>query len=273
MKLLHLTDIHLDFTDIPTRNKFYLDVYNQEADYVLIGGDIADGPKRGEELLLEFQALALHDYTTILFVFGNHDCYNSSIKEVDLFYNSFCKDNKNFIYLPNQITGIYRLPPPHTNIVIIGDGLWYDGLAGDPFSNILLNDFSLIKEMNVPSMLRRYRIREIGEERTNLLKQKLEAINMGITDQVFILTHIPPYREATYFNGKISTSNWLTYMCCYQAGLMLDTFCQKHLNTKFTILCGHTHGKVHHQRFDNLTVMAPESHYRYPSIGHIFNIE
>ncbi len=44
MKLVWLTDIHLNFIDEIARQKFYQEIVNTKCEGVLISGDIAEAP-------------------------------------------------------------------------------------------------------------------------------------------------------------------------------------------------------------------------------------
>ena len=78
MKLAWITDIHLNFIDIETRQKFYQEIIDSECDRILLSGDIAEAPNI-KNLLQE-----LSDFIEkpIYFVLGNHDYYRGQVNDV-----------------------------------------------------------------------------------------------------------------------------------------------------------------------------------------------
>ncbi|MDC0357843.1 metallophosphoesterase, partial [Oligoflexia bacterium] len=69
MKLLWLTDIHLEFLDSLGRAKFYQSVHKRKAESLLISGDIGVG----ENICELLKELSDNFEISIFFVLGNHD--------------------------------------------------------------------------------------------------------------------------------------------------------------------------------------------------------
>ena len=78
MKMAWMTDIHLNFIDLTTRQKFYQEIIDSECDSVLLSGDIAEAPSIKNIL----QELAMFIKKPIYFVLGNHDYYRGQVDEV-----------------------------------------------------------------------------------------------------------------------------------------------------------------------------------------------
>ena len=78
MKLIWLTDIHINFLDKDERLQFYQKIIRKKCDAILISGDIAEG-NSVVDLLTE---MADTIQKPIYFVLGNHDYYFSSVAAV-----------------------------------------------------------------------------------------------------------------------------------------------------------------------------------------------
>jgi predicted MPP superfamily phosphohydrolase len=78
MKLIWLTDIHLNFLDVNAREKFYHEIADTYCDAVLISGDIAEAPSITKILKEVVNKIK----KPIYFVLGNHDYYRGEISEV-----------------------------------------------------------------------------------------------------------------------------------------------------------------------------------------------
>ena len=86
MRITRLTDIHLDhvtnnktlFGDVGELDLFLSNIQKTTPDALFITGDIASGQNVEDYLCL----LSMKIKKPIYFVYGNHDFYHSSIKEV-----------------------------------------------------------------------------------------------------------------------------------------------------------------------------------------------
>ena len=78
MKLIWLTDIHLNFLELDEREAFYAQIVEAKADGVLLTGDIAEAPS----IAYILQEMADAIQKPIYFVLGNHDYYRGSIASV-----------------------------------------------------------------------------------------------------------------------------------------------------------------------------------------------
>ena len=74
MRLAWATDIHLNFLTSIDRSRF-LDSINEQADALVVSGDIAESNSLGEVLRQMDAVLDMPVY----FVLGNHDFYRGSV--------------------------------------------------------------------------------------------------------------------------------------------------------------------------------------------------
>ena len=82
MKLVWLTDIHLNFINSGELDNFCNKITSIHPDGVLIGGDIGEAPSLTNLLITLEQKLRCPIY----FVLGNHDYYHGSICDVREFF-------------------------------------------------------------------------------------------------------------------------------------------------------------------------------------------
>jgi len=78
MRLGWLSDIHLNFLDRPAVQAFLCELAASDADFWLLGGDIAQADSVVESLQILEGAIG----RDIHFVLGNHDFYGGSIIKV-----------------------------------------------------------------------------------------------------------------------------------------------------------------------------------------------
>ena len=88
-----------------------------------------------------------------------------------------------------------------------------------------------------------------------------------------MVTHVPPFREAAWYQGKTSGEEWLPYFACKVVGDVLVRTMQAYPQSKLLVLCGHTHGGGELQVLDNLKVLTGEARYGKPVIRRVFEIQ
>lgn len=84
--------------------------------------------------------------------------------------------------------------------------------------------------------------------------------------RIVVLTHIPPFREACWYDGRPTNDDWAPHLACVAAGRALRDFMQRHPDHTMIVLCGHTHGGGGAQILENLTVLNGAAKYREPVV-------
>ena len=262
MKTIWLTDIHLEFVTDSEFGCLLRDLRDQNADAVLISGDIAQAPTVADYLLKIGQTLAIPIY----FVLGNHDFYHGSISQVrETVTRLTCELPQ--LYWLNRYESI-RLS---SRTSLVGHDGWSDARFGDYHNSpVRLNDFHLISELT--DLSREECLQELhrlGDEAADHFRIVLpEAFRTA--EHVVVLTHVPPFIEACWYNGKHSDPNWLPFFSCKAVGDVLSDIMRELYNKRMTVLCGHTHGGGRSQILPNLLVLTGPAKYRYPAIQEIF---
>lgn len=268
-KLIWLTDIHLNFLPFET-NQIFLNRICQMinvGDSVVITGDIAEGPS--VRLFMTAWKTALEGRgAKLYFVFGNHDFYNDSIKRV----REATRDTLGASWLPEG------------KVIDLGQGVdalvghdgWYDGLYANWMkSKVWLNDYECIRELGpVYAPTRQEKLKKIQAlSREGAEHVKLHANLAAKTfKRVFIATHVPPFREAAVYAGKISDDDWMPHFSSKLMGDAILKVAQDNPEVEFVVLCGHSHGQATISPAKNVTCHTGFAEYRQTNIANVFTL-
>ncbi len=265
-KILWATDIHLDFTVYNNpeiyqdRKRFYKEINGSGADCLLIGGDISTSQDLLEYLFEMDKKIRLPVY----FVLGNHDYYGGYIADVNKSIQSNKNNFKKIIWLDES--GIVEL---NEKTCLIGHTGWYDALnAPEHFFSNLINDYSVIKDYSLLKSKNEilFFIRQLTMQSSEYIRIHLENACKKYKN-VILLTHVPPFKAAAYYEGQISSDEYLLHFSNKIIGDMLIEIMGKFSQNNLTVLCGHTHSRVECRIRENIIVFAGEAHYGSPKIN------
>ncbi len=265
-----LTDIHLNFLKLEERKKFYKSLIEKKADSILISGDIADA------LTITDILFEMLKYTKkpIYFVLGNHDYYHGSIMNVREEIMNICLSNPLLNWLPHS-----KVVKLNKNTALVGSDCWADGRYGDYINSpVVLNDSVLINELFISSLGGKTSLldsmKKLADDDAELLMQNIElAINLQQPKKIIILNHVPPFRENCFYEGKMSSDDFLPFFSSKITGDMLLKVAKQHLKVKFEVLCGHTHHYSCHRPLDNLIIKCGNAEYLNPEIQSIIELK
>ena len=265
MRAVWVTDIHLDFLPEVEVVGFLQTIAAEDPDVVLLGGDISTATSIERHLS---QMEGLID-TPICFVLGNHDFYHGSIAAVRGAVGRLTENSSRLHWL--NTTGVY--PLTDTTAVVGHDG-WGDARLGDPDGSLVeLSDFFLIDELRGIDREELIRVlRRLGDEAAEHLKTVLPDA-LASYDRIIVLTHVPPFRVATWYDGEISSDDWLPFFCCKAVGDVLTENMSHRPDRELIVLCGHTHGGGEAQILPNLRVVTGGAQYGHPQIQVVLDIE
>jgi predicted phosphohydrolase len=256
------TDIHLDFVaDSNQIEQFCQSIVEPNPDVVLIGGDIAVAATLEESLLM----LAKYLQHPIYFVLGNHDFYKSSIAGVRAKIAQLTQRAARLHWLSNS--GVIELTP---QTGLLGHDGWADGRLGNRVrSDVVLNDYFLIQEFVGLAPLPRFaKLSELGDEAAHYLRHQLHSAVTRFPNLI-LLTHVPPFKEACWFEGRISDDDFLPHFTCSAVGDVLVAIMQAHPGCQLTVLCGHTHGEGEATILPNLLVKTGGAEYGKPRLNEL----
>jgi predicted MPP superfamily phosphohydrolase len=262
VRVAWLTDIHLNFLRPGERRIFFDRLAKQNFDAVLVGGDIGEGQTVASYLAAMADALRVPIY----FVLGNHDFYHSSIASTRSAVASQAAASPNLHYLSES--GVVSLT---ATTALVGHDSWADGRLGDFFgSSVMLNDYVLIADFEDLYQKDRFtKLNSLGDEAAAFLEARaLEAL--ASHQHVVVLTHVPPFREACWHEGRISDDDWIPHFGCRAVGERLATVARAHPEQSVTVLCGHTHSPGVAQILPNLVVYTGAAEYGKPIIQRVF---
>jgi 3',5'-cyclic AMP phosphodiesterase CpdA len=265
MRLAWLTDIHLNFLSRKKLAVFVKEVAAARPDAVLLGGDVAEADGVADILAMLSRSWG----APIYFVLGNHDFYRGSIKGVRAEASRLTRHIPNLTWL-NAADPI-RLTERTT---LIGCDGWGDGGFGNAAgSPIQINDFTLIEELRAAPRgpQRLALLRRLGEEAANHLRVCL-PLALAVSEKVIVLTHVPPFREATWHEGRLSDDDWLPWFACRATGEALREAMESCPESEMLVLCGHTHGAGECQILPNLRVLTGGAEYGQPRVQRMVEI-
>ena len=236
-KIIWLTDTHVTFSFLWKKYALVRHIKNLEADAVFLTGDISNG------LFIDYVLyyLATHIDIPIYFVLGNHDYYFKSFNDVHNDIRSLSKRYDNLFWLTEN----HPLKLKNDTCVIGTEG-WYDSQLGDSeymkftIDWWLIEDFRKLKNMSE----RIESFRSIAKNSASNIENKLiQAFNEGYKE-VYLLTHVPPFKEATRDEGTIMENFWLPYNTNSAMGRTIKNVMSNFPDKKLNILAGHTHTRV-----------------------------
>lgn len=268
MKLAWLTDIHLNFLDSSERKHFYNEIEKTHCDSVLISGDIAEAPS----LVSILSEMADQIKKPTYFVLGNHDYYRGQVSNVREAARELTKTHERLFWLP--ASGPQLLAK---NTILLGQDGWADGRLGDyQNSRVVLNDSRMIVDLFQESILGKShllkKMQELADaDALQLQGNLLQAIKQN-PKRIIVLTHVPPFKEASQYNGRISDDDWLPYFTSKIMGDVLMQAAEENPSIEFLVLGGHTHGKANYQALNNLNIRIGKAEYGEPEVQDLITL-
>lgn len=265
MRAAWVTDIHLDFLSHAECEEFFASIVWESPDVIFVTGDISIAPS----LLSHLEAMNQALNRPIYFVLGNHDFYRGSITEVRTAVRARLHGHSLLTYLPEA--GIVPLTP---STALVGHDGWGDSRYGNyATSPVELNDHRYIKELTgLTSPQLQERLMRLGDEAALYLRQILPRA-CDHYSHVILLTHVPPFRESCWYQGQVSTDEWLPFFACQAVGEVLHETMRARPNCQLTVYCGHTHHSGTAQVLPNLTVFTGAAEYGMPQVNAVIEVQ
>lgn len=89
---------------------------------------------------------------------------------------------------------------------------------------------------------------------------------------VIVATHVPPFRETCWHEGRISDDDWLPFFTCQAAGDALSEAMSAAPDRRMTVLCGHTHGGGEADVLPNLRVLTGGATYGRTEVQRVVEV-
>jgi predicted MPP superfamily phosphohydrolase len=263
-RIAWMTDIHLNFVESTRLGEFIERVVDAAPDIILIGGDTAES----SDVVHYLSVLDDHLNRPIYFVLGNHDFYFGSIAQVREDIRRLCRERENLVYL----TDVRGVELTH-QVGLVGHDGWADARIGDyERSMVMMNDYRLIAEFHGLGKKDRWQVlKAMGDEAAATVRRTLPAA-LDRFELVYFLTHVPPLREACWYNGRISDDEWAPHFTCKAVGDALLEIMRDFPSRELIVLCGHTHGAGAVRPLENMQILTGGAEYGFPAINRLFRL-
>ena len=231
---LWFTDTHFDKV-LPWNLVSFIKTINRtQPKGIFLTGDISNGWLTSFHLEL----LAKYLECPIYFVLGNHDLHFTQIEKQKAKIKNLCQRYPNLIWM-SQIDAVNI----DEEVCLIGTEGWYDCAEGKPQYLRFTLDWILTKDFRqLSSMEERIEYwRQMANDSVNILIPKLEKCLQDGYKNIYLLTHFPPWKEATRDIGTMFEPFWLPYNTNVHLGKALEQVMENYKKRNLTVLCGHTH--------------------------------
>ncbi len=232
-KFLWYTDTHFNYAFPFSTYRFVKHINKEKPEGVFITGDISHGKWVESHL----NRIAKKVDCDVYFVLGNHDYHGRTMASVHDDMRRVCSKHQNLHWMTE--TGIVRLDE---RTGLIGTEGWYDMRLGDPrWIRYTLDWLTIVDVRFMKNMVERLARFTLWATRSAAHVKKNLRAALQDYDTVYVLTHFPPWKEATRDEGTRLENFWLPYNTNLIMGeaieeVMLD-FPDKHV----IVLTGHTH--------------------------------
>ena len=229
-RLLWISDAHLDHLS-PRAGRVWFDMIgSSSADMLLLGGDVTVAPLLTDIL----RKIAGSFGGTVIFVAGNHDYYGGDTSGIRA---TLAKIGGVIAFEPGCQTEPLLLEP---DVFLCGSGGWGDARAGTATDPVMpLGDETLIADLGARKLA--IRLGQFGCASARHLLRQLNKIPQTAR-HVIILTHVPPWPEATWHAGHPTFEAAQARFCWEYGGRTIRRFAWSRPKIRITVLCGHTHG-------------------------------
>lgn len=262
MKLIWLSDIHLNFLNERLRKEFYDTLVSADGDLVVISGDIGES----QNFVSYIKEMGEHTKLPIFFVMGNHDYYGSSVKNVRKKVKKFCwlgNDEGQALSETTFLTGV--------------DG-WGDCRLGDfEGSKLVMSDWIYISDLykaygtGIKSSLKNVLQRLADNDAAQLKSNVEKAVSKGYR-KIIITTHVPPFEEASLHLGKPGGPDGLPFYASKCLGDAILPIAESNPQLDFLWLSGHTHSRATYKPLSNMTVKVAKAEYYRPTVEEVFDV-
>ena len=262
MRLVWITDPHLNHVCDQDRESWFDQIASHGRDGIVISGDISEG----DDVVFQLGRIADRFSCPIHFVLGNHDFYQSSIAQTRQNVIHAARGREQLNYLTDcPAIDLGR------DSYLVGEDGWGDATEGNfEDSYVRLNDFQLIDDFvhSAPDSWKQ-QLQHLGKESAARLADKLDTLPNN-TRNVLVVTHVPPFRDACWYQGRTTDDHWAPFFVCGQIGQVLLNAAQARDQLRFTVLCGHGHHAGVADIAANLTVFTGAAEYGKPDVtGHV----
>jgi predicted phosphodiesterase len=265
MKLVWLTDLHFNFVSIHRIEDFLAELEALNASALLMTGDLGEA-ETVVSFLKQFESGVS---CPLYFVLGNHDFYGGSIQEVRRAVSHASTNSTKLNFLTSATAPIAL----NSWLGLIGHDGYGDARAGNFLtSGIRMNDYELIEELKpLQGVELQRKLNSLGDEAAEHIGSQLELALAGF-QHVLLLSHVPPFQEATWYQGQMSDKDWAPHFTCQAMGEQIVEIMAAHPTQQLTVLCGHTHNRGNYWPLPNVQVRSGGSEYTQPTWTDVWEV-
>ena len=265
MKLIWLTDLHLDRASEEKQREFFFRLRQENADAVVITGDISNASQLPGHLRELGQMFGTRP---VYFVLGNHDFFGSSFADVDHAVADVCKEQKNLRHL-----GQGEIIPLADGSALVGHRGWADGRAGWGNRSVVCNpDHASIADLCDLSKRAVFeRMKELGKASGQYFRDVLPYA-LRCFERLWVATHVPPFTQAAFYNGQLCGRHHQPHYTNWSAGCAIQGIAKHFPKNRMTVLCGHTHSQARVRISEQVQVLAGEARPGWPRAQKVFEV-
>jgi hypothetical protein len=190
---------------------------------------------------------------------GNHDFYFGSLAQVRSGVTQLCRAEPDLRYLTNESW----MALTDRTAAREGDYL---------HSYVMMNDYKLIAELAPYNKVERWSLlKSLGDRAADHIREHLPEA-LAAREDVLLVTHVPPFRAACWYDGQISDDEWSPHFTCQAMGQAILEIMARCPERRLTVLCGHTHGGGQAQPLPNVVVHTGGALYGQPAIARVFEV-
>jgi len=264
MRIVWTTDPHLNHVPVHAWERWIDAVGRRRPDRLVITGDISEG----DDVVFQLRRIAESLTVPIHFVLGNHDFYQSSIGATRRQVIELCRESARLHYLTD-------LAPLElaAGVFLVGEDGWGDAKCGDyEHTPVRLNDFQRIDDFRgADTAQRKQMLVRQGQASAQRLQRKLTELPPSASD-VLVATHVPPFRDACWYQGRTTDDLWAPFFVCGAVGDVLLEFSRERPGCRCHVVCGHTHHPGVARLAENLVVYTGGAEYGAPDVGGVVQI-
>ena len=145
-----------------------------------------------------------------------------------------------------------------------------------------MNDFFLIEELHEVTTVPGWapfahrgaileRLQNLGDEAADHIRRHLPAACKSFK-HVILATHVPPFRESCWHDGRITNDDYLPFFTCAAVGEALVEIMGDFPQCNLTVLGGHTHSPGEALIRNNLRVFTRVAEYTRPAIQRVLEL-
>jgi len=253
-RFVWFSDTHLNLSVFPFMKWWFVTRLKEAtAEGLILTGDISSGI--GLEWDLKF--LAKHFDGPIYYVLGNHDYHKRHIDSVHADCRRLSDRFPNLHWMTE--TPIVSL---NEDVALIGTEGWYDCQLGNPKWLWWTSDWLLTHDFRQLNGLEE-RIefwRGMAKRSADIITERLE-IALENHKTVYVMTHVPPWKEATRAVGTLFEDYWLPYNTNVVLGQAIERVMTGRKKKKVVVLAGHTHTPCHIRVSRSIECMVARASY------------